>query len=154
VAFYGRSREEGDVIGLATWILWVHILAASVWLGAAAAVLTAVLPAPAEARSVVARRAHFLTSRAMEILILTGLLNILIKGLESSLTLSAGFFAMLSLKMALVVAMAAFQLWMGAAWRRADAGSAVPTRRAAIGLSCQCFFGAVAVLLGLGIRAV
>jgi len=66
------------VISLATWILWVHILAAAVWLGAAAAVLAAVLPAGEGARVAVARRAHFLSSRAMEVLILTGLLNVLL----------------------------------------------------------------------------
>jgi uncharacterized membrane protein len=148
------STEEGDVIDLATWVLWVHILAASVWLGAAAAVFIAVLPAPEESRAAAARRAHFLTSRAMEILILTGLLNILTKGIQSSLTLNPGFFAMLSLKMVLVAAMAALQIWMGAAWRRAEVDAARPTRRARIGLSAQCFCGAVAVLLGLGLRAV
>lgn len=142
------------MIGLTTWILWVHILAASVWLGAGAAVLVAVLPTPAGVRTLAARRAHFLTSRAMEVLILTGLLNVLAKGVQSSLTLSPGFFAMLSVKMALLVAMAALQVWMGVAWRRAETDSAIPTRRAQIGLSCQCFLGAVAALLGLGLRAV
>lgn len=142
------------MISLATWILWVHILAAAVWLGGAAAVLTAVLPAAEGARVVVARRAHFLTSRAMELLVLTGLLNILAKGVQTSLTLSAGFFAMLSLKMALLLVMAALQIGMGAAWRRAGEGSGDPTRRARISLSIQCLFGAVAVLLGLGLRAV
>lgn len=141
------------MISLAAWILWVHILAAAVWLGGAATVLTAVLPAAAGARGVAARRAHFLTSRAMEVLILTGLLNVLIKGLQSSFALSPGFFAMLSLKMVLLLVMAALQVWMGAAWRRAGEGSASATRLARIGLSVQCLFGAVAVLLGLGLRA-
>jgi uncharacterized membrane protein len=140
------------VISLATWILWVHILAAAVWLGAAAAVLAAVLPAGEGARVEVARRAHFLTSRAMEVVVLTGLVNVLLKGLQSSFTLSPGFFAMLSLKMVLLVAMAALQVWMGAAWRRAGEGPVDATRRARIGLSIQCLFGAVAALLGLGLR--
>jgi len=140
------------VISLATWILWVHVLAAAVWLGGAAAVLTAVLPAGEGARAVVARRAHFLTSRAMEVLILTGLLNVLLKGLQSSFTLSRGFFAMLSLKMVLLVVMAALQIWMGAAWRHAGEASVDATRRARISLSIQCLVGAVAVLLGLGLR--
>jgi len=140
------------VITLPTWILWVHILAAAVWLGGAAVVLTAVVPGGGGARVVVARRAHFLTSRAMEVLVLTGLLNVLLKGLQSSFTLSPGFFAMLSLKMVLLVVMAALQIWMGAAWRRAGDGSFDPTRRARIGLSVQCLSGAVAVLLGLGLR--
>ena len=141
------------MISLATWILWVHILAAAVWLGGAAAVLTAVLPAAERARAAVARRAHFLTSRAMEVLILTGVLNVLMKGMQSSFTLSPGFFAMLALKMVLLLVMAALQIWMGAAWRRAGEGSGDATRRARISLSVQCLFGAVAVLLGLGLRA-
>ena len=140
------------MISLATWILWVHILAAAVWLGGAAAVLTAVLPAGEGARAVVARRAHFLTSRAMEVLILTGLLNVLLKGVQSSFTLRPGFYAMLSHKMVLLVVMAALQVWMGAAWRRAGEGSVDATRRGRIGLSVQCLAGAVAVLLGLGLR--
>ena len=51
------------MISLATWILWVHILAVAVWLGAAAAVLVAILPAADDPRGA-AQRAHFLTSRA------------------------------------------------------------------------------------------
>jgi uncharacterized membrane protein len=91
------------VIGLATWIVWVHILATAIWLGGAATMLAVILPAAGEARAAAMRRAHFLTSRAMEILVLTGLLNVLVKGVQSNLTLSRGFFAMLSLKMALLL---------------------------------------------------
>ena len=142
------------MISLATWILWVHILAAAMWLGGAAAMGAAVLPAAEGARVAVARRVHFLTSRAMEVVVLTGLLNVLLKGLQSSFTLSPGFFGMLSLKMVLLVAMAAIQIWLGAVWRRAGGGPTEPTRRARLGLSIQCLLGAVAVLLGLGLRAV
>ncbi len=140
------------MISLATWILWVHILAAAAWLGGAATALVAILPAAEEARAAAMRRAHFLTSRAMEVVVLTGLLNVLLKGLESNFTLGRGFFGMLSLKMGLVVIMGALQVWMGAAWRReADVGLHVP-RRARIGLATQCALGAVAALLGLGLR--
>jgi uncharacterized membrane protein len=139
------------VIGVEMWILWVHLLAAAVWLGGAATVLVAILPA-AEDASAAARRAHFLTSRAMELLILTGLLNVLMKGVQSNFALSRGFFAMLSLKMALLVVMAAAQIWMGLAWRRAGDSPADGLRRARIGLAIQCVLGAVAVLLGLGLR--
>jgi uncharacterized membrane protein len=142
------------VISLATWILWVHILAAAVWLGAAAAMVTAVLPSAGGATVAVARRVQFLTSRAMEVVILTGLVNVLLKGMQSSFTLSPGFFAMLSLKMVLLLGMAALQLWLGAVWRRAGAGSTEPTRRARLGFSLQCLLGAVAALLGLGLRVV
>ncbi len=140
------------MISLATWILWVHILAVAVWLGGAAAVLMAILPEADDARGA-AQRAHFLTSRAMEILVLTGVLNIVMKGVESGLAFSTGFFAMLSLKMALLAVMAGLQIWMGRAWRRAGDESTDATRRARIGLSLQCLLGAVAALLGLGLRA-
>ena len=142
------------MISLATWILWVHILAAAVWLGGAAMVRLAVVPLAEEARVAAARRGHFLTSRAMEILILTGLLNILVKGLQSSFALSAGFFAMLSLKMALVAVMVGMQIWMGVGWRGGKVELPDATRRARLGLTTQCLLGAVAALLGLGLRAV
>ena len=71
------------MIGAATWIAWVHILGVSVWLGGAATMLAALLPVAREERAAVARRAAFLTSRAMELVVLTGLLNVLLKGLES-----------------------------------------------------------------------
>ena len=142
------------MISLEAWVLWVHILAAAAWLGGAATMLVAILPAAEEARAAAMRRAHFLTSRAMELLVLTGLLNILVKGLQSNFTLGRGFFAMLSLKMALLVIMGGLQIWMGAAWRReADPGPPA-VRRARIGLATQCALGAVAALLGLGLRAV
>jgi putative copper export protein len=141
------------VISLATWIVWAHLLAATVWVGGAAMVLVAVLPAAEDARAV-GRRAHFVTSRAMEVLILTGLLNVLMTGMQSNFALSRGFLAMLSLKMALLVVMAAAQVWMGVAWRREDGSPMDGRRRARIGLSIQCVLGAVAFLLGLGLHAV
>ena len=141
------------MISLATWILWVHILAAALWLGGAATMRVAILPAAEEARVAAMRRAHFLTSRAMEVLVLTGLVNILLKGLESNLTLSRGFFGMLSLKMVLLLVMGALQIWMGAAWRRGGDRPADAAGRARIGLAIQCALGAVAALLGLGLRA-
>ena len=142
------------MISLATWILWVHILAAALWLGGAATVRTAVLPIESATRAAVARRAHALTSRAMEVLVLTGVLNILLKGLQGSFTLGRGFFAMLSLKMALLVAMAGLQIWMGVAWRRASTADTDAAHRGRVGLSLQCALGAAAALLGLGLRIV
>lgn len=142
------------MISLATWILWVHILAAAAWLGGAAAMVAAVLPAAQTSVGPVARRVHFLTSRAMEVVIVTGLVNVLLKGLQSSFALSPGFFAMLSLKMVLLLVMAALQVWLGGVWRRAGDGPVGPTLRARLGLSVQCLLGAAAVLLGLGLRAV
>jgi uncharacterized membrane protein len=142
------------VISLAAWILWVHILAAALWLGGAATVRTAVLPIESAARAAVARRAHALTSRAMEVLVLSGVLNILLKGLQGSFTLGRGFFAMLSLKMALLVVMAGLQIWMGVAWRRVSTADTDAAHRGRVGLSLQCTLGAVAALLGLGLRIV
>jgi uncharacterized membrane protein len=142
------------MIGAATWVLWVHILAASVWLGGAATVLAALLPAARAERAAVARRAAFLTSRAMELLVLSGILNVLLKGFASRMTFSPGFFAMLSLKMALVLVMAGCQIWMASAWRRAGSDDAPAVGRARIALSLQCALGAIAALLGLGLRVV
>ena len=142
------------MISAATWILWVHILAASAWLGGAAVVLAALLPVSEGERAAAARRAFFLTSRAMEILVLTGLLNVLLKGVESRFALSPGFFAMLSVKMALLLVMAGCQIWMVTAWKRTGPDETAAVRRARVGLSLQCILGAVAALLGLGLRAV
>jgi uncharacterized membrane protein len=140
------------VISLATWILWAHILAAALWLGGAATVRMAVLPFEGAARAAVARRAHGLTSRAMEVLVFTGILNILLKGLQGSFALGRGFFAMLSLKMALLVVMAGLQIWMGAAWRSVSEPDTAAVHRGRLGLTLQCALGAVAALLGLGLR--
>ncbi len=141
------------MISIDHWVLWVHILAMAAWLGGAAVTLVAVLPVDGPFRIAAARRAHFLTSRAMEVVVLTGLVNIVLKGHETGYALGRGFFAMLSLKMALLVAMAIFQIVMGLAWKRAQETDA-PTRTARVGLAAQCLLGAVAVLLGIGLRAV
>jgi uncharacterized membrane protein len=141
------------MISVETWILWVHILAAATWLGGALTSLVAILPGEGDPRIVAARRAHFLTSRAMEVVVLTGLLNVLVKGMESHFALSVGFYAMLSLKMALLAVMAALQVWMGVNWKRAG-GRGGAAGKARVALSVQCSLGAVAALLGLGLRAV
>jgi uncharacterized membrane protein len=141
------------MISAQTWILWVHILAAAIWLGGALTSLVAILPGEGDSRIGSARRANFLTSRAMEVVVLTGLLNVLLKGTESHFALSVGFYAMLSLKMALLAVMATLQIWMGVNWKRAE-GRDAATRKARVGLSIQCALGMVAVLLGLGLRAV
>jgi len=141
------------MISVQTWILWVHILAAAIWLGGALTSLVAILPVEGDSRIPSATRAHFLTSRAMELVVLTGLLNVLLKGMGSDFALSGGFYAMLSLKMALLAVMAAVQIWLGVNWRRAE-GRAGAVRKARLGLSVQSALGAVAALLGLGLRAV
>ncbi len=102
----------------------------------------------------VARRAHFLTSRAMEVVVITGLLNLLLRGMASGMAFSRGFVAMLSLKVLLVIVMAGLQVWMGIAWKReGDAGN-LAVRRSSGALTAQLGLGAVVVLLGLGVRSV
>jgi uncharacterized membrane protein len=142
------------VIGGATWIVWVHLLAAALWLGGAAVLLGAILPTLAAGTAATARRAHFLTSRAMEVVIVTGLLNLLLRAMASGGAFSRGFVAMLSLKVLLVIGMAGLQVWMGIAWKREGGPVSVAARRARGALAVQLVLGAVAVLLGLGVRAV
>ncbi len=139
------------MIRLATWVLWIHLLSAAAWLGGGITLLAAILPFKGEARAAMGRRTHFLTSRAMEILVITGILNILLHGRETGLIYSAPYFGMLSVKMGLLVVMAALQLWLGAAWKR-DGEEAV--RRARVAVPIQLALGAVAALLGMGIRTV
>ena len=144
------------MIDLATWIVWLHLLAVAAWLGGAAVLRLAILPdlgaeAPASAA---ARRACFLTSRAMEVVVITGVLNVLVRGMASGMGFSRGFVAMLSVKMVLVIAMAALQVWMGIAWKREGHAEGLAARRSRGALTAQLVLGAVAVLLGLGVRAV
>lgn len=137
------------MIGPATWVLWVHILAAMLWLGGAAVQRLAVLPSGA---SETGRRTHVLTSRAMEILVVTGVANILVRAMAYGASFSPAFFAMLAVKMALLAAMAGVQLWMGFAWREADPLG--HSSRFRLALLLQLALGSLAVLLGLGLRAV
>jgi putative copper export protein len=139
------------MIRLATWLLWVHLLSAGVWLGAGVTLLAAILPHKGEARVAMGRRTQFVTSRAMELLVLTGVLNILLHGRETGLIYSAPYFGMLSIKMGLLAVMAGLQIWLGAAWKR-DGEEAV--RRARLVVPIQLVLGAVAALLGMGIRTV
>lgn len=144
------------MISVAMWVVWLHLLAAAAWLGGGAVSRLAILPSMGEGApaAAAARRAHFLTSRAMEVVVITGVLNVLLRGMESGMAFSRGFVAMLSVKTALVIVMAALQVWMGIAWKReGDAGS-LAARRARGALTAQLVLGAVAVLLGLGVRSV
>ena len=144
------------MISVATWIVWLHLLAVAGWLGGAAVQRVAILPAvPAGGEMVrVARRAHFLTSRGMEIVIFTGMLNVLVRGMGGDWVFSRGFVVMLSVKVLLVVVMAGLQVWMGIAWKRQGGPVDAAARKARTGLTLQLLLGAAAVLLGLGIRSV
>jgi hypothetical protein len=142
------------VISGPTWIVWLHLLATALWLGGAIVILGAILPVVRdEAGRAAAKRALFLTSRAMEAAIVTGVLNVLLRAMSSG-AFSRGFVAMLSLKVALVVVMAAMQVWVGITWKRPVADVAAAAHRARVGLTILVVVGAVVVLLGLGVRAV
>ena len=143
------------MINLATLIVWLHLMAVAVWLGGAAVLRLAILPdlgggAPAAAA---ARRACFLTSRAMEVVVITGVLNVLDRGMASGMAFSRGFVAMLSIKLVLVIVMAALQVWMAMAWKREGLADDLAARRSRGALTAQLVLGAVAVLLGLGVRS-
>jgi uncharacterized membrane protein len=141
---------------MATYILGAHILAAAVWLGGAAVLRLAILPALAggapAACAAAGARAHFLTSRAMELLVLTGILNILVRGVATNLTYGNPFFGMIAMKTLAFVLMGVLQFWMGMGWRQARPEEvATAVRRANLGLPLQLVLGAGAVLVGLEI---
>jgi putative copper export protein len=141
---------------MAIAILWVHVLAAAGWLGGAAVLCLALQPALAEgapaACLAAASRGHFLTSRAMEVLVLTGVLNIVVRGIATNLTYGTAFFGLIALKTLLFVLMAGLQVWMGMGWRQARPEEiATAIRRARLGWPLQIVLGAGAVLAGLGI---
>jgi hypothetical protein len=143
------------VISGPTWIVWLHLLATAMWLGGTIVILGAILPVVRdEAGRAAAKRGLFLTSRAMEAAIVTGVLNVMLRAMAGGGAFSRGFVAMLSLKVGLVVIMAAMQVWVGITWKRPAADVAAAARRARVGLSILLVVGAVVVLLGLGVRAV
>jgi putative copper export protein len=143
------------MISGSTWIVWLHLLAAAMWLGGTIVILGAILPVSRdEAGREAAKRALFLTSRAMEAAIVTGVLNVLLRVMASGGAFSRGFVAMLSLKVGLVVVMAALQMWVGIAWKRPVADVATAARRARVSLTVLLVVGAVVLLLGLGVRSV
>lgn len=116
--------------------------------------LGAILPVSRdEAGREAAKRALFLTSRAMEAAVVTGVLNVLLRVVASG-AFSRGFVAMLSLKVGLVIVMAALQVWVGIAWKRPIVDVATAARRARVGLTVLLVLGAVVLLLGLGVRSV
>lgn len=144
------------MISVASWIVWLHLLGIAAWLGGAAVQLLAILPAVGAEGEMAgaARRAHFLTSRAMEAVIITGILNVVLRGMESDWIFGQGFVVMLSIKVLLVIVMVGLQVWMGLAWKREGGPVDVAARRARAALTLQLLLGAAAVLLGLGVRSV
>jgi len=143
------------MISVAAWIVWLHLLAVAAWLGGGAVQLLAILPVMGAGTETVraARRVHFLTSRGMEAVIVTGFLNVILRGMGSDWTFSQGFLAMLSVKLFLVMVMMGLQVWMGIAWKREGNPLTVVVPKARIILTIQLLLGATAVLLGLGVRS-
>jgi hypothetical protein len=143
------------VISIATWVVWLHLLAIAAWLGGGAVLLLAILPALRAGGGAegAARRANFFTSRGMEIVIITGGLNLILRGMGSNWVFSRGFIAMLSVKILLVIVMVGLQVWMGLAWKREGGPLDPAVRRTRAALTLQLLLGAVAVLLGLGVRS-
>jgi len=144
------------VISIATWVVWLHLLAIATWLGGAAVQLLAILPAVQAGGEMAgaARRTHFLTSRAMEAAVTTGILNVLLRGMGSHSVFSRAFVAMLSVKILLVIVMVGLQVWMGLAWKREGDPFDPTVRRTRAALTLQLLLGATVVLLGLGVRSV
>jgi hypothetical protein len=125
------------------------------WLGGTIVILGAILPVSRdEVGREAAKRALFLTSRAMEAAVVTGVLNVLLRVMASGGAFSRGFIAMLSVKVGLVVVMAALQVWVGITWKRPVADVVTAVRRARVGLTVLLVVGAVVLLLGLGVRSV
>jgi len=138
------------------WIGWLHLLGGAVWVGGNSVVLWALLSEagdgarPGEA----VRRAHALTSRAMELVVVTGIVNVFLRGMASGMVFSRGFVGMLTVKVLLVLVMAGVQVWVGILWKR-QTGSIQPGGgRARAALALQVGLGAIVLLLGLGVRSV
>ena len=86
--------------------------------------------------------------------VVTEILNALLRGMGSDWAFSQGFIAMLSVKVLLVVVMAGLQVWRGIAWKCLGGPVEVAVPRAPAGTTVQLILGAVPVLLGLGVRSV
>ena len=144
------------MISVATWVIWLHLLAMATWLGGVTVQLFAILPVMGARgeEALATRRAHFITSRGVDIVILTGIMNVLLRGLASGWVFSRGFVAMLSIKLLLVAVMVGLQVWIGMVWKQEMEPTSVAVRKARIAFTLQLILGATVVLLGLGIRSV
>ncbi len=94
-------------------MLWVHVLAGALWIGACAAFVLAALalgPAAAERRDFVERvapRIGWLCAGAAAVVLLSGALNFVLAGLARGFRFPVAFDAILAAKIALYIAMAA-----------------------------------------------
>lgn len=134
-------------------LLWVHLLAAAAWLGSALGVLVLAWgagEASGPAVTAAARRLRFLGWRGVELVLLTGVFNVLARAVAGSLT--PGFLRYLAVKAALVGAMVGLQV----AGARADlADPAGAGRRRALWTAGGILgAGSAVLLLGLTLRSV
>ena len=101
-------------------VLWLHLLAAAAWLGGMLFLLAVLaplfhgtLPVREEIQIAYAagRRYHFVASRAMEVILLTGIVNLFIRGFAGRAVFSRGFLTILGLKVVGFLLMAGLQTW-------------------------------------------
>jgi uncharacterized membrane protein len=104
---------------LAIFILWLHVVAGVVWIGGMIFTLMSLFPylgVGATGRSPLVieqlrlfqnaqTRFHFLAARAAEIIVLTGIFNILMRGYYSQFTFSSRYMGILTLKILLLSVM-------------------------------------------------
>jgi putative copper export protein len=102
---------------LSLFVLWLHILAVAIWLGGMLFLLIVLIPLfhgtlPAREEMQIAyaagKRYHFVASRAMETILLTGIVNLFTRGGD---VFSRGFLTILGLKVVGFLLMAGLQTW-------------------------------------------
>ncbi|MFQ5881880.1 MAG: hypothetical protein ACE5I9_05340 [Candidatus Methylomirabilales bacterium] len=106
--------------GLNLLILWIHLLAAIAWLGGMFFFLVVLSPLfhgtfPAREEIQIAyaagRRYQFVTARAMELLLLTGIFNVVSRGLVGEDLFRRNFLTILGLKLVGFLLMAGLGMW-------------------------------------------
>ncbi len=95
---------------LAIFILWLHVLAVITWIGGMIFTLVTLVPNLKTPLSIeqlrlfqnAQTRFHFLAARAAEIIVLTGIFNVLIRGYYSQFQYSPAYMWILTLKIILL----------------------------------------------------
>ncbi len=144
--------------------LWLHVFAASIWIGSSASL--ALLWLPQVRRSIdpvswkelllgLGRRYVRWAWMAIEILVLTGIFNLVSVGVDSSFAFQPRFLRRLIAKLSIVLIMIGLQIGLSRAWvpglARCPSGGDVgrPARRALVATSVG---GTVAVWLAMMLR--
>lgn len=102
-------------------LLWIHLLSAAVWVGGFAFSLllfTSFKQAGQTAEQLpflqrIEKGLHFTRSRAMELLLITGIFNFVARGMASGFQFSPAFYPVLAAKLILFVVMFALQILDG-----------------------------------------